>query len=117
MFFVYREINSNHESSLPISWRRSSLVGHSPYGSFKQLPTELIYYLLQFLPRNISFFINSIEVLITIKLITVFHSDKYWETRSNIQGHAKHSYSMDWQFAAAQSAYGQDLAESINFLP
>nr|CAH0101723.1 unnamed protein product [Daphnia galeata] len=44
------EINSNHESSLPISWRRSSLVGHTPYGSFEQLPTELIYYLLQFLP-------------------------------------------------------------------
>ncbi|XP_046646984.1 uncharacterized protein LOC124337021 [Daphnia pulicaria] len=45
------EINSNHESSLPICLRRSSqLIGLTPCGCFEQLPTELIYYLLQFLP-------------------------------------------------------------------
>ncbi|KZS11338.1 F-box only protein 47 [Daphnia magna] len=45
------EISSSHESSLPICLRRSSQWATlSPCGSFEELPTELIYNILKYLP-------------------------------------------------------------------
>ncbi len=97
--FIYREI-SGHESTLPICLRRSSrLLETSPYGSFGQLPTELIYFILKYLPRNICSW-----CLVLYHLLKGFksRSDKHRASWPNIKTYARHSHSLDEHDADAR---------------